>query len=331
MKIKVVRQPSVLIIAFIRKKNVIQLLECCARNGVTKVYLAVDGPRNNEEIKIQNSLIAEAKAFSLSRKIDLKLWHRSDNLGVAVGVISAIDWFFKYENKGVILEDDLEPSDQFFKFANENLTKYELDQNIWVISGTQFFPISEGKIDNQCSNYPIFWGWATWSFKWAEMRKAFYFDVLNYGFIPNRKNLLQNYWKIGAKRCRLGVINTWDIPIAAFMWQKRKLCVMPTSNLITNIGSDSVATHTNKSEWPLHMEKYENALTMHEIEGSPQFFAEINNYKLEKKVFKVKYYYFFLPIYGSLRDFLRKSKNKHNERLSIRIEAAVKIINSVQT
>ena len=111
MKIKVVRQPSVLIIAFIRKKNVIQLLECCARNGVTKVYLAVDGPRNNEEIKIQNSLIAEAKAFSLSRKIDLKLWHRSDNLGVAVGVISAIDWFFKYENKGVILEDDLEPSD----------------------------------------------------------------------------------------------------------------------------------------------------------------------------------------------------------------------------
>ena len=316
---------SALIIAFLRTRNVIELLECCARNGVSKVYLAIDGPRNNEELKIQNSLIHDAKTISLLRKIDLTLWHRSENLGVAVGCISAIDWFFQFEKKGIILEDDLELSDQFFKFTNDNLTKYELNQNIWMISGTQFFPISEENLDNEYSNYPVFWGWATWSYKWAKMREAYYFEFINYGFLPNRKNLLRNYWKIGAKRCRLGIIDTWDIPVAALMWGKNKLCLLPRSNLVTNIGSDSVAVHTKKSEWPLHMKKYEDVSTFIKDGDNSIALAEVYNYKLENYVFKLKSYNFFLPIYAPLVDFFRKTKHKNGIALSMRVEAAAKI------
>ena len=80
-----------------------------------RLYVASDGPR-----KIDN----EKKIVDQVRKIatnttwdcDLQTLFRSQNLGCKNAVSGAIDWFFKNENKGIILEDDCLPNTDFFYF-----------------------------------------------------------------------------------------------------------------------------------------------------------------------------------------------------------------------
>ena len=64
---------------------------------------------------------------------------RKKNIGCGPGVKTAIDWFFKYEKMGIILEDDTIPCNSFFQFCDYALIKYERDNRIMMVSGTNYF------------------------------------------------------------------------------------------------------------------------------------------------------------------------------------------------
>ena len=94
---------------------------------------------------------------------NLKIIQNKKNLGLAVSIHNGIDYVSKKHDSLIILEDDIVPYKNFFKFFKQNLKKFRDNQKISAICGFQY--------DNFVSNKVLFsinlnnfipWGWATW-------------------------------------------------------------------------------------------------------------------------------------------------------------------------
>ena len=89
-----------------------------------KLYIAADGPRKN--------VLDEGKKCEETRRIvEVVDWpcevyrlYNNDNLGCGEGVSRAITWFFEHEEEGIIIEDDVLPHLDFFRFCDEMLERY---------------------------------------------------------------------------------------------------------------------------------------------------------------------------------------------------------------
>jgi hypothetical protein len=218
---------------------------------------------------------------------------------------------------GIVLEDDLRFGIDFCEFAKQALIQYENDPEVWMVSGTQHFPNYFGREQVSWSNYPMIWGWASWSDKWKIMRE---------GLVAQKKigikNLLDKkflFWSIGANRALSGKVDTWDTPLAFEFQKSKKLCVLPPINLITNIGNDNVATHTFGKDNLLNL-KIEKPPSHLKFTDEPNY-RDLHQYNLllEKNIFKIKFRHIFLPYYSLLFDFIRFPKRNRKLPLLQRI------------
>jgi GR25 family glycosyltransferase involved in LPS biosynthesis len=126
----------VLLIAFNRPDQTLQVFEQIQKYKPEKFYFAVDGPRDTKEIEAVN------KVKEISNKVDwnceFKTLFQEKNLGCKNAVTSAINWFFQNNEDGIILEDDCVPSESFFKFCEEMLEKFKNNNNVMMVSGTNY-------------------------------------------------------------------------------------------------------------------------------------------------------------------------------------------------
>ena len=90
-----------------------------------KIYIAVDGPKDIEKDRKNN---IEIKNFIKQDLLssDVEILFREKNLGCKKAISESINWFFRNEERGIILEEDLYPADSFFKFCDYALEKYEI-------------------------------------------------------------------------------------------------------------------------------------------------------------------------------------------------------------
>ena len=54
------------------------------------------------------------------------------------------------------------------------------------------------------------------------------------------------YWLEGARRAYQGYVDVWDTALVALINSGPFFTLLPPTNLISNIGNDSVATHTGE-------------------------------------------------------------------------------------
>jgi hypothetical protein len=232
-------------------------------------------------------------------------------------VISAIDWFFTNEKSGFILEDDLIPSLDFFKFASDGLAKYELNEDVWMISGSRMVPSQEGQVESDWSCYPMIWGWATWAARWLTMRET-YSESDRFNYI-NFFSAKYNFWSAGSRRAKSGLIDTWDIPLAFAQWSQSKFSMIPPVNLVTNIGFDSQAMHTSGDVFPLN-HPAESLPLNYSLSGRPNLISS-NRYdkELEEILFRIRPRHRLLRFYSVLINVIRfrgKKLGNLNMRLS---------------
>jgi hypothetical protein len=217
-----------------------------------KLYIASDGPRKDK--LGESEIIHNIRKFILSNitwPCKVKTLFREKNLGCKYGVSSAIDWFFKNEEMGIILEDDCMPNQSFFKFCQEMLIKYKDDTRIAQISGTNVEKISKVKESYFFSDCFNAWGWATWKRawdkydinmkNWKKIRFSFRFFNLVKGYPFHIKI---NSWRIYQLTYN-NKIDTWDYQWIFSCIYNNEICIIPKKNLITNIGFKSNATHTS--------------------------------------------------------------------------------------
>ncbi len=134
----------------------------------SNLYIASDGPRNNNELLIVDNLRKEI-INQIDWSCNIKTLFRKKNLGCKIAVSSAIDWFFENVENGIIIEDDVLLDESFFYFAEELLDYYENDLRIWQISATNFLKhgfVRDVSYSYYFSFYGSIWGWATWKNRW---------------------------------------------------------------------------------------------------------------------------------------------------------------------
>lgn len=219
-----------------------------------KLLIVADGPRFPDEIeKCQ-------KARSIVDKIDWDcqvLTKFSDiNLGCGVCIGRGLDWVFSEVEEAIILEDDCLPSPSFFYFCQILLDYYRYDTRIMNISGNVFqYVPNKASYSYYFSKYPHTWGWATWRRAW----KYFDIDMKTWPKFSEMKmiesfceNMYEKqYWTHIFDMTSRGAIDTWDYQWYYACWTQSGFSITPSSNLVSNLGYRSDATHTSYTDDPI--------------------------------------------------------------------------------
>lgn len=241
----------ILFIAFCRIDTTMQVFEAIRSVKPTKLYIASDGPREgyeNEADKI--NIVRKYLLEHIDWNCEVKKLFRENNVGCNYNCTFAITWFFENEEMGIILEDDTLPSLSFFYFCKELLIKYRFDNRIMAICGSGIYDVPNGLLKGNStyyfSRYAKLWGWATWKRSWE------YFDL----FLPNflefvNQNQISNIWTdkdlqklflnmfYNLYSCQIhGDFNSvaWDCPYSYMLWSHNGLVIVPSLNLVSNLG-----------------------------------------------------------------------------------------------
>jgi hypothetical protein len=243
----------ILFIIFNRLETTKKVFETIRLLQPGTLFVAADGAR--QEKVGETEKCNDVRNYVLSHidwDCDVKTLFQDTNLGCGYGPKAAITWFFEHVEEGIILEDDCVPDMTFYNYCSELLEKYRYDDRISIISGSNMD--REGRYSNQHADYffsviPYTWGWATWRRNWEkydyEIKK---WNKINKtkllrGLHPNIENQL--YWKkIFDDIYKITPNDIWDYQFFFSCFTQNQLAIIPSRNLVSNIGHDIGATHT---------------------------------------------------------------------------------------
>jgi hypothetical protein len=240
---------AVLFLVFNRLDTAKEVFNAIRDARPPRFYIACDGARaGNETEKIKVQELREYLISNIDWECEVNTLFRDKNLGCKHAVSSAIDWFFKSEEMGVILEDDTLPDPSFFQYSEELLLRYKDDLRVGMISGNNHIDYIDSTDSYMFSKYMWTWGWATWRRAWSnydiEMtclktsQRESIISTLGYGSQTSKK-----YWESAIESMSSKKVNTWDYQWFFSLAAQNQLCIFPNGNLVSNIGFGGDATH----------------------------------------------------------------------------------------
>ena len=156
----------------------------------------------------------------------------SKHEGQYYGYVNNMNWFFNQVEEGIILEEDILPTNEFFTFCETSLQWYRDDKKIFHISG--FNPVGEIP-HSYYSRIPLVWGYATWRDRWQ-----LYDDKVELEYYPKDISFyILN--KITDTKARF---NTVDVNWAFTMWKHNAYALQSPKCLTKHIGYDSNSRHS---------------------------------------------------------------------------------------
>jgi hypothetical protein len=235
----------VLLHIFNRPEMVFNLMKEIRIAKPQKLYISSDAGRPDHPEDFR--LVEENR--KIIRHIDwdceLKTLFQETNLGTRYAMYAAINWFFRHEPEGIVLEEDCLPNQSFFRFCSSLLAYYRNDPRIMHIAGTnQQFGKRIGNASYYFSAFPSIWGWAGWRRVWdlydIEMKLFPEFEqqqiLKNIFNDPVVVNQVYNNLRLTYENKNL----TWDHQLGLTIVANNGLCVVPNVNLVSNIGVKKV-------------------------------------------------------------------------------------------
>jgi len=242
----------ILFITFTKENETKRVFETIRQVKPDRLYIASDGARvekQGEKEKIEN--LRNWLVSNVDWNCKVKTKFSKKNLGCGHGPADVITWFFENEEMGIIIEDDILADLSFFRFCDELLEKYKDDDRIGQIGGFNGIDKELKSSEYYFSKYPQIWGWASWRRAWADYdftisswEKLKDTDFV-YRAFPNKyfaKERIETYNKTYNSRGEY--YNTWDYQWVFCNLVQNRLTIIPSCNLITNIGFTEDATHT---------------------------------------------------------------------------------------
>jgi hypothetical protein len=215
-----------------------------------KLLVVADGPRPDRPGEAERCATARAIIKQVNWDCEVLTNFSEANLGCKRRVSSGIDWVFEQVEEAIILEDDCLPDPTFFRFCQELLERYRYDQRIGMIGGVNFqFGRRRNHDSYYFSKYVHIWGWASWRDRWAgsyDVTMAKWPRIRDEGWLADMVGNAHEaaYWQKIFERVHRGEIDTWDYQWVFANWLEGRMSILPTVNIITNIGFDKNATHT---------------------------------------------------------------------------------------
>lgn len=293
---------AVLIVGYQRVDAIRSILEQCLAAEVRNVLLSLDFPK----VETTEALARNALIRKLVREYETKFesFHSrflDTNIGCSANVLSSCDWAFDQYDAVAILEDDCKPSLGFFEFCQESVGYLKTSSEVLLACGTQFVPVTERGSSTILSKYALTWGWFTDADHWKTIKSELV--LLSHERRMKIKSIQyeQIYWHEGARRAYQGYVDVWDTALVAVINRGSYFALLPPANLISNIGNDSVATHTGEDKiWT-------NATQGKYVPGD--FGVPIINPKadlwLKENFYGIRFRHLFSTRITRLRDFFR--------------------------
>ena len=240
---------SVLLLFFNRADHFSQVWEQVRKARPSRLFLYQDGPREGRD---DMKGILECRELVKDENIDWECEvhrnYQTKNFGCDPSEFISQRWAFSLTDKCIVLEDDDVPSLSFFPFCKEMLDKYEKDERVTLISGFNVLPMEQKKENDTyffTRGFSI-WGWASWA------RVVNNWDG-DYGFVkdPVQFKLLKEKAKQYKQRDEMIELcemrsktgkEFYEFIFWAYMMLHDGMAIMPSVNLIKNIGLDG-GTH----------------------------------------------------------------------------------------
>ena len=232
----------ILVVAYNRPTMVEKVMHVIQVYRPNRIYIACDGPRFEKEGDRERVIqTRETLMSAINWECETHTLFRERNVGCAHGVSDAITWFFTNEEYGVIIEDDVIVSQDFFLLCEDLLPRYKEDMQVLQISSrntSSRTDISNTYVYTQVHHC---WGWATWRRAWHEMET--YVRSINKLTIPylvKRLGIFRGCMTYRSFRkyvaSEVEQYNDWDTCWYLSILVRDGLVICPGVNLGKNIG-----------------------------------------------------------------------------------------------
>jgi hypothetical protein len=239
----------ILFLIFNRVDETTQSFEEIRKAKPSRLYIAADGPRKsvpgeaevcNEVRKIASNVDWECEVFTL---------FRTQNMGCKMAIVTAINWFFEFEAEGIIIEDDVIPTEAFFPFCDDLLEKYRNNEQIKAINGFNQFgqEVKSNSYFFSRGYYP--WGWATWKSRWINYKEK---DI-DVSCLEDKEiravyhNAAISGVKFNLNIINKGILDTWDYQMLYMIMVEKGYVIAPYANLTSNIGVNGAHSMNNQN------------------------------------------------------------------------------------
>ena len=216
-----------------------------------ELLIVADGPRPYQPNDAADCAEVRAIVQQVDWPCEVQTNFSEVNLGCRRRISSGLNWVFGLVEEAIILEDDCLPHPTFFRFCEELLETHRADTRIMHIGGASF-QAGHGASPNSYfySRYPHVWGWASWRRAWQ------HYDVglSAWAAAPDKTRFLslfekvaeQDFWRMVWNAVSAGRIDTWDYQWAFACLLYGGLSIVPTVNLVSNVGFGKNATNTRR-------------------------------------------------------------------------------------
>lgn len=239
---------AVLMLFFNRADSFSKVFAEVKKARPSRLFLYQDGPRGEKDmpgIEACRQLVSDEQ---IDWECEVHRMYQEKNYGCDPSEYISQKWAFSIVDKCIVLEDDDVPSLSFFPFCKEMLDRYEHDERITMVAGFNTDEITPDiPYDYFFTSVFSIWGWASWRRvidQWDE----------HYSFLQDKFNMRQLETLIKQRNYRNDTIKMfrdhqatgkayYESIFWASMLLNNGLAIMPTKNLINNIGASDDSTH----------------------------------------------------------------------------------------
>jgi hypothetical protein len=249
----------VAIFTFNRPQLTERLLGILAKIKPGRILVVSDGPRSHVASDVEKCAAVRKLFENLDWECRIDRNYADSNMGSFPRNSSGLNWVFEQVEEAVILEDDCVPDLSFFPYCEELLDKYRNNSRIGLISGNNFLknPDIQQKQSYFFSGYATTWGWASWRRTWqkVDLNMPYWPQFRDSGELQQAvlSPVEANYWRgIYDAILERKMKNAWDYQLILTCLKYKLLIIVPSSNLVSNVGFGPGGTHCMDDTSPLH-------------------------------------------------------------------------------
>ena len=213
------------------------------------IYIHVDGAKVGDEFKVE---ITKNIAQDFARRHEGRVFlHCQDkNLGNRGSFDFALDWIYEFEERVILLEEDIRFNETFFSFMDWALARFESDSKIFAVNGFSSLGTLPGP-NRVFYSYTLRpWGFGTWKSRWEIYKKIEMPSVLSPELftlpIFDGVTVTEHFktrWLCRFERS-MNQTDTYDYPWIYAAWTYGSFHLAPYKTFTTNIGYDNDSLHT---------------------------------------------------------------------------------------
>ncbi|MDD2858535.1 MAG: hypothetical protein PHU75_07655 [Candidatus Nanopelagicales bacterium] len=260
--------PPVLLVVFNRPEQTRLTIEALLRERPARVYVSGDGPRAHVPTDAEQVAAVWAVIAAAPWQCEVVTNPFPENLGLARAVRGGLDWFFAAEERGVIVEDDVELGVGALALAAHLLDDGARDRRIGSISLFNTIGldhVSEPAASYRRSMFSSSQGWGTYASAWQASPRTLR-DWREWLPVAHLRALggwaFASRWSDILDSDAHEQSATWDFTWQAALWAAGLDTLVANRNLVRNSGFTETATFSfgEPDWWPTAFEQWAEPL-----------------------------------------------------------------------